>query len=474
MDSEFCIEDVIVSIYGTEMLLKQIRERQIRNCLYNWKYKSQLEKELATQKKKYNKYMLDGFYALARQTQSICMLFHIVKLIEYRQQKYAMDRLVSNAKESMVAATTEDETNIYFNLDEGVNVGSELEPSPSFDEDAAIMIEFQQNLVRFFHGINSVVKIIESNKYRTIYASFHRIKDFSEGRRRETVTEKDGVAKEEVSGGKEVFAPPSPMNKTEARDKENISRNTMWKRHQPLNSGLSLNREELYFEQIPEKKHFYTRKQNVSFNNGSVSHQSCDTEARSSNQSVGLHNQRQQHVFEDLVQQDHVDNFNSQVGGGNVVIGNGIIDFTHANPVLFSSIKSPANSNPMLAIYPHHHSQNLNIVHPIQNRRHPPHFNTNLNYSSQTSTGSLSAPLNTTKYSMSCHASSRNSRPLGQNKTESHQNFAIKRYYSSNDRKSPRSAEITKSILNPCINFTQDSTNLIQNITESFKSVILN
>ncbi|KAH8584815.1 uncharacterized protein ELE39_000766 [Cryptosporidium sp. chipmunk genotype I] len=456
MDSEFCIEDLIVSIYGTEMLLKQIKERQIRNCLYNWKYKSQLEKELSLQKKKYNKYMLDGFYALARQTQSICMLFHTMKLIEYKKQKFAMDKLISNFKENTIRqGTSRDEPR----SDE--SIGLENESELSLDENT-IMLEFQQNLIRYFHGINNVVNIVESKKDRILYNSFYKIRSFKENKQLKVInssrTEREALKDEFIT-------PPSPIRKSEINNKENISRNTIRKQ---LNNGLSLNREELYFEQISEKKQFYTRKQNVSFNNGSIS-EPTSLERKMSNKSEFP---EQRHISGEFNKQSYTNSnhFHRQIGN-NVIIGNNIIDFTHANPVLFSSIKSPVNSNPVLTIFPPH-SPNFNFTNPAINRKHP-QFNNNLNYSNQLSSGPT--PLNTTKYSRDNIPSTNNSLPKSQHqhRHELSHNFMIKRY-SSSDRKSPRSAEITKSILNPCINFTQDSTNLIQNITDSFKSVILN
>lgn len=464
MDSEFCIEDVIVSIYGTEILLKQIKERQIRNCLYNWKYKSQLEKELSIQKKKYNKYMLDGFYALARQTQSICMLFHTIKLIEYKQKKFSMDKLIFNTKESI---NNEDLIKEESKPDEATGLENDSELL-SLDENT-IMLEFQQNLVRYFHGINNTINIIESKKDKIIYTCFYQIRNFKKHEKEgmainnqkiEIKALKDDIiVNNENSDAKNVFVASSPIKKSEIYDKENISRNIIGKQ---LNNGLLLNREELYFEQISEKKKFYTRKQNASFNNGSVSK---PLERKNSNHS-GLPEQR--HNSGEFTQQNHSNsNFHNQVGN-NVIIGKNIIDFTHANPVLFSSIRSPVNSNPVLTIYPIH-SPNFNFSNSVINKRHQ-NFN-NLNYQNQLSSGPT--PLNTTKYSKDNLPSINSSKLNKQYRTESNQNFPIKRYY-SNDRKSPRSAEITKNILNPCINFTQDSTNLIQNITDSFKSVILN
>ncbi|OII74759.1 uncharacterized protein cubi_00312 [Cryptosporidium ubiquitum] len=465
MDSEFCIEDIIVSIYGTEMLLKQIKERQIRNCLYNWKYKSQLWKELSIQKKKYNKYMLDGFYALARQTQSICMLFHMIKLIEYKQKRFSMDRLIFNLKESMNNENIIKEESNSVEITELENY-SELS---SLDENT-IMLEFQQNLVRYFHGINTMINIIESKKNKIIYICFYKMRNFKGYEKDEIVinnqiieikaNKDDKIVGNENSDAKDEFVVPSPIRKSEIHDKENISRNSMRKQ---LNNGLSLNREELYFEQISEKKQFYTRKQNASFNNGSISK---PLERKTSNQSDFT---EQRYRSAEFTQQNYSNsNFHGQVGN-NVIIGKNIIDFTHANPILFSSIKSPVNSNPVLTIYPAH-SPNFNFSNPVINRKYP-HFNNNLNYSNQLSSGHT--PLNTTKYSRDNLPNTNNSRLNKQYRSESNQNFVIKRY-SSNDRKSPRSADIAKSILNPCINFTHDSTNLIQNITDSFKSVILN
>ncbi|KAJ1606007.1 hypothetical protein OJ252_3315 [Cryptosporidium canis] len=461
MDSEFCIEDVIVSIYGMEMLLKQIKERQIRNCLYDWKYKSLLEKDLAIQKKKYNKYMLDGFYALARQTQSICMLFHTMKLIEYKQKKFAMDRFVCNMK---VAWAAEDRAKVISSSEESSVLENDPE-SPLLDE--AVLIEFQQNLVRFFHGINSVVNIIESKRHGAIYKAFCLIKGLPRRRSLEKAAGHQNSAslsiRCEKSSNSGALGPPlSPVGDADAHDKENISGNKLGKN--PLNNGLTLNREELYFEQVSGKKQFYTRKQNESFNNGPSSKPpSLDRTALNYS---AAHDQR--HISAEFAQK-HYPNPNFSNHTGNVIIGSSIIDFTHANPLLFSTIKSPANSNPVLAVFPQH-PHNPNFPHNFQGRK-PTHFGAHLNPSNQLSAGST--PLNTTKYSIDYPPSLGNPRLKNQNKAESSHNLTVKRYYSS-DRKSPRSTEVAKSILNPCINFTQDSTNLIQNITDSFKSVILN
>ncbi|KAL3130025.1 hypothetical protein CHM_1g3180 [Cryptosporidium hominis] len=456
MDSEFCIEDLIVSIYGTEMLLKQIKERQIRNCLYNWKYKSQLERELSLQKKKYNKYMLDGFYALARQTQSICMLFHTMKLIEYKKQRFAMDKLISNFKQSNNRQET------IMNKSRSCE-STELEnESELLSLDENTMLEFQQNLIRYFHGINSLVNIIESKKDKIFYNSFYKVKNFKGNEKQKTVISNQKIERNVTKDN--LVAPSSPLNKSEVNDKENISSNTLGKQ---LNNGLTLNREELYFELIPEKKQFYTRKQNASFNNGPISNPSL--ERKTSNISEFA---KQKQISRDFTQQSYgsSNHFHKQIGN-NVVIGNNIIDFTHANPVLFSTIQSPVNSNPVLTIFPPH-SPNFNFTNHVNKGKYL-QFNNNLNYANQLSSGST--PLNTTKYSKDNLPNINNafSKNQLQHKPELGRNFTIKRY-SSNDRKSPRSAEITKSILKPCINFTQDSTNLIQNITDSFKSVILN
>ncbi|KAF7457619.1 hypothetical protein HWI79_1879 [Cryptosporidium felis] len=475
---DLCVEDIIISIYGTEMLLKQIRERQVRKCFYDWKYRSRLDRELVVQKKKYNKYMLDGFYALARQTQSICMLFHTVKLNELKLERFALEKLVSNSREIGEAELRAEYEQVNRDLRPKLEVKEEIcaegiqdTKSPELNEE--LIFEYHQNMLLVFHGINGLAKVLESKINKLFCFCFYRMLYFRG----------NSEKKKEI----QTHTAENPVSKTSFNEKNDIMKNTKCesyltsnlitnsevpfdKENIPANKPTtvvkrpSLNKEDLYCEQISERGDFYTRKQNASFNNGSL--ESVDS---FQNLRGPLRTKTHQNAF------PNANTLNSPLylsQGGHVIIKNDVIDLAHANSVLFPSLISPMNSNHTLNPFSQNmyaNSISLNYSNPVlsgkrsglaSNSNHPQHFQCD------------GTPLNTTKYSGDNLIYSNNG--LGSKRITSNQNFLLGRN-STYERKSPRSAELSKNILKPCINFTQDySANLLHNIADGFKSAILN
>ncbi|OII71094.1 hypothetical protein cand_026520 [Cryptosporidium andersoni] len=168
MLQNYCVEDFITSICSLEIVLNQARERELRDCLYYWRYTSKLIKELNIQKKRYNIYMLDGFYALARQTQAVCMLFHIFALHEYKLKNYALTTLkiysnMYNSKyENKILDSYIDLIHMFSNFSKILDLYKYRIINKSF---RYIVGYYDKEIVNSINGVDSVLSTDETNKY---------------------------------------------------------------------------------------------------------------------------------------------------------------------------------------------------------------------------------------------------------------------------------------------------------------------
>ncbi|KAH7647070.1 hypothetical protein FG379_002761 [Cryptosporidium bovis] len=435
-DGTYSVEDIIMSLYGMELLLKRIKEKQIRKCLYDWKYKSLINKELNIQRKKYNKYMLDGFYALTRQTQSVCMLFNLFRMGDNKLKSYAFNRLLINARNNEIS-----ENNLV-----------------SIDE--RIIQEFQHGIMTIINGFSSLGFIVNKKKFRALYCSFHKVLNHkgraSVERNNENTNKLNAIDENLIFENTKCKSDKPEFDNL--IDNNNVLTENKCNKKLALNHGLFLNKNDIYTQNDDNIK-LYNKNQSTSLNNGYYIH-------------VPISRQKAKFDYYNELAQTGSDYNNNNCFNSN---NNFIKEFSPLNPVLYPPLRPQVNSYDYSIQKQHVYNSagliNTNFVNPVLNRRLSPN-NSNAN-SFRTSNSGIStaapSPLNTTKYSVDNLYYS-----VDYNKNNKQNNYGHKRN-SIYEKITPKSTENpSKNFINPCINFTQDSSIILNSITDKFKSVILN
>ncbi|KAH8740324.1 hypothetical protein FG386_002836 [Cryptosporidium ryanae] len=438
-NTTYSVEDIIMSLYGMEVLLKRIKDKQIRECLYDWKYKSLVNKELNNQKKKYNKYMLDGFYALTRQTQSICMLFNLLIMSDHKLKNYAFKRLLINARNSVI-----NESNFV-------------------STDDSIIQEFQHGVMRIINYFSSLSFIISKKNFKTLYCAFYVM--LNHKKKVNMIINDENINKLNISNKGIMFCKTEykvDNSKCDHIIKNNsIMDENKYNTKLGLNRGLFINKNDIYTHNDDNIK-LYNRKQNTSFSNGYYIHVPIDRQKAKFD------------YYNDQIRTGYESKVNSNNNYYYYYCNNNATELSPLNPVFYNSIKSQVNnydysvqkqqSNNSIGLF------NTNFTNPVLNRRLSPN-NSNTN-SFQTSNSGIStaapSPLNTTKYSGNNLYYS-----VDCNKNEQ-SDYSFKKS-SIYKKKTPKSTQTkSKNFINPCINFTQDSSLMLNNITDTFRSVIMN